>query len=84
MTVKKLTCEERDAILEVENGRVSDNWSIYASLSDAHGEYGEPLITTTWEREGRLIKDVRHPFEGSYSLPDREPCEHFELDKENQ
>ena len=31
---------------------------------------------------GRLIEDVRHPIEGSYSPPDRKPCEHWELDPE--
>lgn len=76
----KLTCEERDAILHAD-GRYG-GWSVYSSLTDAYGEFGEPRISTTWERDGRLIEDIRHPHHGSYSPPDRKPCEHWELDKE--
>lgn len=78
--MKKLTCEERDEILH-KDGRY-EGWSVYAGCTDVYGEFGEPCISTTWERDGRLIEDVRHPFEGSYSPPDRKPCEHWELDPE--
>lgn len=74
---RKLSCEERNAILH-EDGRY-EGWSVAASLTDAHGEFGDPRIETTWERDGRRINDVRHPHRGSYSPPDRSPCEHYEL-----
>lgn len=77
---RKLTCEERDAILHA-NGRY-EGWSVASGLTDAYGEFGEPRIETTWVRDGRFIKDVRHPHEGSFSPPDRRPCEHYELEPE--
>ncbi|WP_053387020.1 hypothetical protein [Leucobacter japonicus] len=77
---RKLTCDERDAILHAD-GRY-EGWSVAASLTDAYGEFGDPRIETTWERDGRRIKDVRHPHMGSYSPPDRKPCEHTELEPE--
>lgn len=77
--MKKLTCAERDAImLDPDTGRIASGWGVASGLTDAYGDYGEPRIMTTWELNGRLIKDVRHPFMGSYSPPDREPCEHWE------
>lgn len=77
---KVLSCEERDAILlDPTTGRIHPDWGIASSLTDAHGEFGEPRIETTWERDGRRIRDVRHPHQGRYSPPDREPCEHWEL-----
>lgn len=78
--LRKLTCEERDAILHAD-GRY-EGWVVQSSLTDAHGEYGDPRIETTWERNGCRIQDVRHPHEGSYSPPDRRPCEHWELEVE--
>lgn len=83
--MRKLSCEERDEILlDPETGRVADGWSVASSLTDAHGEFGDPRIATTWEQDGRRIEDVRHPYPGSYSPPDREPCEHWELDPEEE
>lgn len=76
--LRKLTCEERDTILH-QDGHY-EGWTVASSLTDAHGTFGDPRIETTWERGGRLIQDVRHPHEGSYSPPDRKPCEHYELE----
>lgn len=73
--VRELTCEERDAVLH-EGGRY-EGWRVESSLTDAYGEYGEPIITTTWGRGDVRVKDVRHPHHGNYSPPDRKPCEHY-------
>ena len=79
--MRKLSCEERDEILLDPKTRIpADGWDVASTITDAYREFGDPLISTTWEQDGRQIKDVRHPFEGSYSPPDREPCEHWELD----
>lgn len=79
--MKRLTCAERDSILlDPETKRPASSWGIYSSLTDAHGEFGDPLIETTWERDGVRIRDVRHPHEGQYSPPDRKPCEHWKYE----
>lgn len=80
--MKKLTCEERDAILHAD-GRY-EGWSVYSGFTDMTGSRGggDPIMMTTWERDGRLIKDVRHPgirFEGQPPAEDRLPCEHWDL-----
>lgn len=81
--MRKLSCGERDEILlDPETKRVADGWGVASSLTDAHGEFGDPRIATTWEKDGRRIEDVRHPHQGSYTPPDRMPCEHWELDPE--
>ncbi len=78
--MRKLSCGERDEILlDPETKRVADGWVVASSLTDAHGD---PRIATTWEKDGRRIEDVRHPHQGSYTPPDRMPCEHWELDPE--
>lgn len=84
MSVEKLTCAERDALLlDSETGRPHDSWGIASSLTDAYGEFGEPLITTTWERGDTQVEDVRHPKLGQYSPPDERPCEHYRLTGED-
>ena len=78
MTIEKLSCEERDALLlDPNTGRPSDCWEIVSVLTDVYGEFGEPTIETTWEHDGVQIEDIRHPKEGPYSAPDVRPCEHF-------
>ena len=74
MSLRKLTCKERDNML----GDYSD-WHVGASLTDAYGRFGEPLITTTWGRGQERIEDIRHPHHGEYAptVEDREPCEHY-------
>lgn len=85
MGVRKLTCAERDEILlDSDTGRPHESWGIASSLTDVHGEFGEPRIATTWERDGQQIEDVRHPKLGQYSPPDERPCEHYELTGEDQ
>lgn len=74
MSVTKLTCAERDAILYAE-GRY-EGWSVHSSLTDLSGEFGEPRIETTWEKGGRLINDVRHPGPDGVDVA---PCEHYDL-----
>ncbi len=84
MAVEKLTCAERDEILlDPETGRPAESWSIASSLTDAHGEFGEPRIATTWERDGVQVEDIRHPKRGQYSPPDERPCEHYKLTGED-
>lgn len=74
----KMTCTERDDLLiDPATGRVSADWLVYSSLTDAYGEFGEPRIETTWERSSVKVLDVRHPRCGSFSPPDRKPCEHY-------
>lgn len=75
----KITCAERDALLlDPATGRVSDRFSVYSSLTDAHGQFGEPRIETTWgDDTGLRIQDVRHPKLGQYTPPDEKPCEHY-------
>lgn len=78
---KRLTCAERDLILlDSTTGRPADEWTVHSSLTDLSGEFGEPEIRTTWERDGRLIKDIRHP--DANGGKDVAPCEHYELDPE--
>ena len=75
--MKKLECDERDAILlDPNTGRVAESWSIAASLTDLEGEFGEARIETTWERAGVHVQDVRHPAVGGG--PDVKPCEHYQ------
>lgn len=74
----KMTCTERDDLLiDPATGRVSADWLVHSSLTDAYGEFGEPRIETTWERGSVMVRDVRHPRHGSFSPPDRKPCEHY-------
>lgn len=84
MSVEKLTCAERDELLlDLYTGRLHESWKVASSLTDAYGEFGEPLITTTWERCDTQIEDVRHPKLGQYSPPDERPCEHYRLTGED-
>lgn len=78
--VKKLTCAERDEILHAD-GRY-EGWDVYSSLTDLSGMFGEPRIQTTWERDGRLIEDVRHPDPNGGA--DLKPCEHWDLEGEGK
>ena len=71
----KLTCAGRDQILH-EHGRY-EGWVVESSLTDLDGEFGEPRVETTWTKDGRRIKDVRHP--DANGGPDVAPCEHYEL-----
>lgn len=75
--MKVLTCAERDAILHADGHY--EGWSVFSSLTDLSGWFGEPRIETTWERGGRRIKDVRHPAQVESGLPDVRPCEHYDL-----
>lgn len=75
--MKALTCVERDAaLLDVETGRPSDKWTVYSSLTDTLGHFGEPCIETTWGLGARRIQDVRHPAKDGGA--DVKPCEHYE------
>jgi hypothetical protein len=75
---RKLSCEERNAILlDPATGLVAEGWKVHSSLTDADGEYGEPRIETLWGRGDVRVRDVRHPKLGSYTPPDERPCEHF-------
>lgn len=69
----KITCAERDAILH-ETGQY-DGWSVISGLTDLDGEFGEPKVDTTWEKNGRTVRDVRYP--GAPGEPDAAPCEHY-------
>jgi len=74
-SVKLLTCKERDALL----GDYTD-WEVAASLTDPHGNFGTPTITTTWARDLERLEDIRHPHYGEYAPGpegDAEPCEHY-------
>ena len=75
--MKVLTCAERDAILHADGRYVG--WSVFSSLTDPSGEFGDPRIETTWERDGRRINDVRHPAKVESELLDVKPCEHYDL-----
>lgn len=82
MSARVLTCAERDAILiDPETGRVTADWSVASGFTDLFGEFGEPRIETTWERDGRQVRDVRHPNRGGAG-PDIAPCEHYEMEAE--
>lgn len=84
MSVEKLTCAARDEqLLDPKTGRPHNSWKVVSSLTDAYGEFGEPLITTTWERGDTQIEDVRHPKRGQYSPHDERPCEHYRLTGED-
>lgn len=75
--MKRLDCGTRDALLlDPSTGRVADHWSVYSSLTDLGGEFGDPRIETTWGCGLVRIKDVRHPAVGGG--PDVAPCEHYE------
>ena len=87
-TVQKLTCAERDTVLlNPLTGRPADQWRVYSSLTDLHGEYGDPSMDTTWqdgEDESIGVKDLRHPDWPSddYRHTDGEdlrPCAHWLL-----
>ena len=71
----KITCDQRDTILLAEGLYVG--WSVAESLTDPSGQFGAPRIETTWIKDGRRIKDVRHPSEHG---GDTAPCEHYELE----
>lgn len=73
--MRRLTCSERDEMLH-RDGRY-EGWRVASGLTDAHGEFGEPRIETTWERDGVSVRDIRHPKLGSYTPPDAKPCEHY-------
>jgi len=79
--MSKLSCKERDLILESEDGY--PGWTVIAGLTDLRGTYGLPRVETTWEKNGRCIKDIRHPDE-DYLSPDKRPCEHYELENYNE
>lgn len=77
--MKKITCEERDAILHA-TGRY-DGWQVWSSLTDLSGEFGAPRIETTWAKDGRAVEDVRHP--NPKGGDDVTPCEHYEFEVDN-
>lgn len=79
--MRALTCKERDNILHSAGRYVG--WEVAASLTDAFGEFGEPRIETTWARGNERVRDVRHPHVGSYSRPDRKPCEHYAWEEQD-
>lgn len=83
---EELSCGARDQLLlDPATGRVRESVTVYSSLTDPWGEFGEPRIETTWEMEdGTRIQDVRHPKLGNYAGPDGIPCEHWKLDPEEQ
>lgn len=84
----KLTSAEPDAaLLDKSTGRPSDDWDVYASLTDISGVYGEPRIETTWQFKdvpSRGMNAVRHPapldHDGRSTGEDVRPCEHYLVD----
>ncbi|PSS42928.1 hypothetical protein C6401_15335 [Arthrobacter woluwensis] len=77
--MKRLTCRERDAILH-ETGHY-DGWTVASGLTDMTGEFGDPRIETTWEKDGRRIKDIRYPSVGGGM--DYQECEHYDLGRQS-
>lgn len=75
---KTLTCEERNAIVH-ENGRY-EGWSVHSACTDLDAEYSEfPKMLIVWSKDGRYIKDIRHPNVDTTVRKDRLPCDHYEL-----
>jgi hypothetical protein len=64
---KKLTCAERDELIGD-----ADEWGVGAGLTDMDGDFGVPIIDTTWERGVERVRDIRH-----WGREDEHPCEHF-------
>lgn len=85
MSIKKLTCAERDEILiDSETGKIPDSWVVVSGLTDVYGEFGIPRVETTWGRGDVQVEDIRHPKMGQYSPPDECPCEHYKLTGEDR
>jgi len=81
----KLTCTERDnLLLDTKTRLPAERWTVYASLSDIGGRFGEPRVSTTWGYEAFRIEDVRHP-NITIGGEDVKPCEHYSwIEKEAQ
>lgn len=98
MTWRKITCEEREALVDElgrsYNGLASPEFCVLAGRTDLSGEFGPPQIFTEWgRREGEVpvLRDVRWPPEpvGGESIvdaamrPDAKPCEHYRYEEDN-
>ena len=85
MSDRKLTCEERDEILiDFETYRYFPDIKVVSGLTDLDGEFGDPIMETTWETAtGIRVRDVRHPaFPDAESGADRKRCEHYLVERE--
>lgn len=77
----KLTCDERNSVLiDPETGLPHKRATVESSLTDLSGVFGDPVITTLWNIDGRLIRDTRHPNPDGGA--DRAPCEHYEEEED--
>ena len=84
MSERKLTCEERDEILiDFETNRYFPDIKVVSGLTDLDGEFGDPIMDTTWETAGGIrVRDVRHPaFLDAENPADRKPCEHYLVER---
>ena len=58
--MRKLSCGERDEILlDPETKRVADGWVVASSLTDAHGEFGDPRIANAASEAAIQTKALR-------------------------
>lgn len=79
-SVKKLTCTERDNIvLNKVTGNLHQDWSVESSLTDMDGEFGDPIVDTTWALDNLRVRDIRHPRPEAPEdkKTDHKPCEHY-------
>jgi hypothetical protein len=92
MPWRQITCDEREQLVDrlgrSYNGLGGPEFGVISSLMDLDGEFGDPVMDTTWGRRDSdepVLRDVRWPAPGNYTrddpgsapLPDARPCEHY-------
>lgn len=87
MTWHQITCREREQLVD-ELGRsyngLADPYGVISSRTDIGGQFGDPVIDTTWghkETGEPVLRDVRWPAPPCSNpgvvLADVRPCEHY-------
>lgn len=89
-----ITCEEREQLVDLlgrsYNGPAAP-YGVLSSLTDLDGEYGDPVMDTTWGHTGTevpVLRDVRWParryFDDDPAMPkpDARPCVHYRYEED--